>query len=194
MGGNGGTWLSLHAGSGLSNIRISGLEITNYQTAISFNGQRENTTQWNGGNIIKDNIFSNIGQISKPDAKPSTAAIRLVNSDHNLITNNRFINIKNNDKCALLHAIYVAHDSTDNIIENNFFKDSCGDAIRLRDSSNNNIIRKNVFQMAWAKSPISEWHCDKKIRTDCTKKTGEYPSISNQVIGNKILGQPPRGD
>jgi len=195
-GGDGGTWLSLRSAAGRpSKIGVYGLEITNYQTAISLNGNRDDTGKWNGENVIRNNVFNNIGQIARIDGRPSTAAIRLVNSDRNTILRNKFINIRNRERCALLHAIYVAHDSTDNVIEENTFEDGCGDAIRFRDASHRNIVRGNRFVDAWDKAPVSDWYCESEKRNDCTKLAGECPSINNvlennQVVPRKIKGVP----
>jgi len=195
-GGNGGTWLTLRSAAGNpSKIGVYGLEIVNYKTAISLNGNRDDTAKWNGENVIRNNVFKNIGQIARDGGKPSTAAIRLVNSDRNTIFRNKFINIRNRERCALLHAIYVAHDSTDNVIEENTFEDGCGDAIRFRDASHRNIVRGNRFVDAWDKAPVSDWYCESEKRNDCTKLAGECPSINNvlennQVVPRKIKGVP----
>lgn len=186
--GKGGTWLILQNSSGQpTHFKIIGLEITNYITAISLNGNRNNKQSSNSNNEIRNNVFNNIGQISQPALEPSTAAIRLVNSDNNLITQNKFINIRNLEKCGLLHAIYVAHDSTDNTISENTFQDSCGDAIRFRDRSNNNVVSNNTFTDSWNKAPVSDWYCDATKRNDCTKSSGECPSMNNILEGNRVV-------
>jgi hypothetical protein len=102
-----------------------------------------------------------------------------------VIKNNRFIHIKNRERCLLLHSIYVAHDSTKNVIEGNIFEDSCGDAIRFRDGSSANLVKDNIFIDAWDKAPVSDWYCDRDRRDDCTKATGECPSIMSSA--NKRL-------
>lgn len=184
----GGTWLTvLPLPTNLSNLKIVGLTIRNYETAIDIKGNRNRGTVWVGGIEIRENIFSKIGDIARTGAYPSTAAIRLVNSDKNYIVKNTFREIKNIKQCALLHAIYVAHGSTDNVIEENTFEDSCGDAVRFRDQSNNNIVRRNIFIDAWSRSPISDWFCNKSKRDDCTKSSGECPSSNIQIEANQII-------
>lgn len=185
--GLGGTWLTINSSSGTpSNIEIYGLEIVNFETAISINGNRNDFSKSNGGNIIRNNIFNNIGQISSETAEPSTAVIRLVNSDGNMIIRNKFYVMRNRESCVLLHAIYVAHNSTDNLIEENIFEDGCGDAIRFRDESGNNVVKGNKFKNAWHKAPVSDWYCDGSSRDDCTKAEGECPSRNNILIANTI--------
>lgn len=50
--------------------------------------------------------------------------------------------------CANLHAIYLAHHASDNVIDDNDFENTCGSPIRIRDSSNNNIASNNTFRQA----------------------------------------------
>lgn len=186
----GGTWLDIRSATGTrTNYKISGLEITNYETAINFAGDRNHRARSNGGNEIRNNVFANIGQIARADAPPSTAVVRLVNSDDNVIASNRFIHIVNPARCALLHSIYVAHDSTGNVIEDNVFEDSCGDAVRFRDGSHSNLVRGNTFIDAWANAPVSDWYCDSEKRTDCTKPTPECPSMNNVIDNNRVVAR-----
>lgn len=185
---HGGTWLDIRSATGKrTNYRISGLEITNYETAINFSGDRDHRERSNGGNEIRNNVFVNIGQIARAGARPSTAVIRLVNSDDNVIAENRFIHIVNLEQCAHLHSIYVAHDSTGNVIEDNVFEESCGDAVRFRDGSHSNLVRGNTFTDAWAKAPVSDWYCDRERRADCTKTTPECPSMNNVLDNNRVV-------
>mgnify|MGYP001566953526 CR=1 FL=1 len=186
----GGTWLDIRSVTGKrTSIKISGLEITNYETAINLAGDRNYRERSNGGNEIRNNVFTNIGQIARAGAAPSTAVVRLVNSDDNVIASNRFIHIVNLEGCARLHSIYVAHDSTGNKIDDNVFEDSCGDAIRFRDGSHSNIVKNNTFIDAWAKAPISDWYCDSERRGDCTKTTPECPSMNNVLDGNAVVAR-----
>lgn len=187
--GKGGAWLVLLAKTGdVGNIRISGLEVVDYVTAISMSGSRDARSPRIVNVVIRNNVFKRIGQIALPDGPPSAAAVRLVNADRVNILSNRFSEIRNFKRCSSLHAIYIAHGSTENIIENNTFEDSCGDPIRFRDGSGNNKIVGNTFIKAWAKAPVSDWYCDSDARTDCTKASAECPSYGNVVVGNKIKG------
>lgn len=189
--GQGGTWLTLkpRGGGQPSNLKLAGLDVTNYETAIDVDGNRNKPEVWAGGLEIRDNRFSKIGDIARVGAPPSTAAIRLVNSDQNVIANNLFTNIRNEKNCPLLHALYVAHGSTDNLIEGNTFEDSCGDAVRFRDRSDNNVVRRNSFTDAWSRSPVSDWFCNPKQRSNCTKEEGECPSMNLLVEDNKVTAR-----
>lgn len=193
--GSPGTWLSISANKHpISHISISGLMVTGYATAISLNGSRKVDQLAVTDVTLRDNIFDTIGQFAPTQEKPSTAAVRLVNADRVQIINNRFVHIRNRQHCALIHAVYLAHGSTNNLIEGNYFEDVCGDAIRTRDASNNNRIVGNTFVDAWDVAPISDWFCDSRVRKDCTKETPECPSFANEVANNRIearrLGRP----
>lgn len=180
------TWLKIISshGSG-SNVAISRLNITNYATAISIEGDRENIDNFNADNVITHMHFENIGQ-SSLSSPPSTAAIRLVNSHNNKITYNTFNNIKNIQNCNLLHSIYLAHNSSDNLIQHNTFSNFCGSAIRIRDNSNRNIATLNSFTEDKKVQLMDQWFCDKKLRNDCTKTHSESPSNANTFTENKV--------
>lgn len=187
-GGFGGVWMKINAQKGQQlDLTIQRLEVRSYETAVDLRGSRVDPDAWVGGVKIMNNYFNSIGDIASPDAEPATAAIRLVNSDRNRISGNRFSNIRNREKCGRLHAIYLAHGSSDNVIENNTFEDSCGDAIRLRDGSNRNVVRKNRFVDAWAIAPVTEWYCNPSKRTDCTSVKGECPSNGTVIKDNDVV-------
>jgi len=182
--GRGRTWLTLQSSNGRqSRLSIEGVEVTNYVTAISLNGDRASPSAFNSENVIRGNVFRTIGQIAMPSGKPSTAAIRLVNSRNNKIIQNQFIDIRNNTQCGLLHAVYMAHYSSNNLIEGNTFERGCGATVKTRDASNENIIRDNKFieQEVWL---FLDRYCEKDARDDCTKETSECPSWGNVFEGN----------
>ena len=184
--GKGRSWLVLESASGTpSRLTVENIEVTNYVTAISLNGQRASISASNSENIIQNNIFRNIGQISFPEGKPSTAAVRLVNSRSNRIIQNKFINIRNNVGCGALHSIYIAHYSSDNLIEGNVFDGGCGATIKTRDASNSNVIRNNRF-FDQSEPVFLDSFCDKDSRDDCTKETSECPSWGNVFRDNNM--------
>ena len=140
----GGTWLRLkHSKGEGSRLDFSNLYITRYQTAISLEGSRDAEATSNGSNRIFSCYFKNIGNGFAPHLRPSTAAVRLVNSDDNVIINNYFINIINKSSQGLIHALYIAHMSDRNKIIGNRFENNSGDPIRIRDFSNDNLIQDN---------------------------------------------------
>lgn len=181
------TWLTIPGRVGEpTNMVVSGLTITHYGTAITMNGSRDDLSNAVSHVEIRANFFDAIGQASKTQGQPSTAVIRLVNGDDNQIVGNRFTHFRNAESCSLLHALYVAHHSTGNLIKDNQFADGCGDAIRFRDTSSDNLVQDNRFDDAWSNAPITDWYCDASSRTDCTKRTGECPSVDNRLVGNQM--------
>jgi len=192
----GGTWFILNHSSGQpTNLVFDSLRIQNYQTAISFNGNRSSISRSNGNNIIRNCYFYRIGNVFNPEnVRPSTAAVRFVNSKENLVENNEFVDIINVGREAALHALYLAHHADSNRIDNNLFKNHTGDAVRVRDFSNGNVITRNTYIRAGIGGAYSEWYCDHDARTDCTKATPECPSwenvFRNNRIGTAYNGQP----
>lgn len=190
--GKGGTWFILQAKTQRgSTFLFDGLEIRNYLTAISFNGFREQPETYLGNNTIQNMIFENIGQISAPKHETSSAAIRFVNSRNNVIKRNKFIVVRNN-KCNGMHALYIAHHSSNNQIIENEFNHACGSPIRLRDSSNDNLAIGNIFKDIQSKAVFDEWYCNRSIsKRTCTKKTPECPSWNNRFEKNEVEGSSP---
>ena len=189
--GKGGALLTVRPSVG-GGISIRDFEITNYVTAISLAGSRgspDDPAKPVEGVEITGNQFTHIGQIAFPRGKPSTAVLRLVNADKTRIVGNRFFDTGNVESCELLHAIYIAHDSTENLIEANNFEKSCGDSIRIRDKSNHNVIKGNTFTDAWAVAPISDWFCNNSLRKRCANHRTECPSVGNVLAGNKVVAR-----
>ena len=189
-GGSAATWLTVNSQSGqAANLTIAGLKVKNYLSAVTLNGSRDDAKRSVNHVVIKNNIFDTIGQSTVVPGAPSFAAIRMVNGDDNLIANNLFTHIRNVQRCALLHAVYMAHDSTGNTIQNNQFENGCGDALRFRDESNHNLVKSNFFKDSWAYTPISDWYCDAEARDDCTKESKECPSLDNVLEANTMLAE-----
>ena len=183
-----GTWLSLSIpGVKQVDITISGIEISNYQTAISINGNRNDPQGWIGGIKILKNRFVKIGSF-RNDQKPSTAAVRLVNARSVLIEGNEFETIRNAQHCGGLHSIYIAHMSSDNRIVGNSFLDGCGFTIKVRDSSNRNIVENNRFEKQTRSALFLDSYCDRSTGVKCTKRETECPSWDNLFRDNVIVG------
>jgi hypothetical protein len=182
--GRGGAWLALNVAIGKpTRVTIEGLEVRNYVTAISFNGDRSPIENFNSENVVRNNVFRNIGQVALPSGKPSTAGIRLVNSRGNQIVRNQFLNIRNVASCGLLHAIYIAHHSSNNLVEGNTFDGGCGAAVKTRDGSGSNIVRGNRFTDQ-SEPVFLDSFCDKDARDDCSKEWSECPSWNNEFRDN----------
>ena len=186
---DGGTWFALRESANApSNIHFYNLVVKHYGTAISFNGNRDSPSKLAGGNTVSGLAFIEIGNGYNEALGPSTAAIRLVNSNRTKIINNKFLNIQNVGRgSGLIHALYLAHQSDRNTIIRNRFENVSGDAIRLRDVSNNNTIVGNTLIKSGA-AGYSDWYCNNDVRSDCTKRSGECPSFENVFRDNVLDG------
>lgn len=183
-----GALLGLHVADGKpTRLEFIYLQIQRYQKfGILFGGNRDDFTQgWNGYNRVYGCRFTKIGSYDNPGAN-GYGALDLVNSRHNTIRNNHFVDVRNASSGAgLMHAVYLAHGSSDNAISANRFTNVSGDPIRVRDESNRNIVTDNVFSDTGA-AFISDWWCDKSKLSACTKASGECPSWENQFRKNQI--------
>lgn len=189
-GGGKGVWFVLKSTKhDTSPVRISGLEVFNYVSAVSLSGQRKSEDLWNGGNEITDNVFAKIGQ-GNAKSRPATAAVSLVNSRNNKVVGNTFKDIRNVKDCNLLHAIYIAHYSANNIISDNVFDGGCGAAIKVRDASHANKIVRNKFVNQQAEA-FQDSFCDKSRSSMCTKSTAECPSWDT-VFENNTMAKLPK--
>lgn len=185
----GGTWFTLVSSTGRpTNLSFEYIRVTRYQTAISLNGSRASRTTSNGSNRIFGMYFDRIGNGFAPSLAPSTAAVRLVNSDDNVIENSHFVDVINTTSGSLIHAIYAAHGSERNTIARNRFLRSTGDPVRIRDFSNGNVITGNRFIRVGTNGGYTDWYCDHSARSDCTSPDPECPSWSNQFRDNVLDG------
>lgn len=183
-------WLNVVADNGpAGQITVYGMEVKSYSTAINLAGSRDTPANDVSDVVIRNNVFRDIGQQSANQKNPSTAAIRLVNADRVQVINNKFTDIRNRQRCGLLHSLYIAHGSTDNLIRGNTFENTCGDPVRFRDGSGNNRVEGNTFTDAWADAAISDWYCEGDTRDDCSKKYTECPSFDNTIADNKIVAR-----
>lgn len=185
----GGTLFRLRVSDGsATGLVFNYIRVENYQTALSFDGNRNSEGQSNGGNRVYGCYFYRIGNVFNPSVDPSTAVVRLVNSDDNVIENNHFHDVINTTQPNRIHAIYAAHMSDRNQIARNRFYNNSGDAVRLRDYSNDNTIVDNTFIKAGQFAGYTEWYCDHDARDDCTKTSPECPSWGNQFRRNALDG------
>jgi len=192
------TWFTLASALGLeTNLKFRYIQVQNYLTAIYFSGNREETDLslgWNGHNDLYGMMIRRIGgKYTTSSTDYSTAAVRLVNSRNNTISNSHFVYIENaapaaneTDFRGSIHAVYMAHRSSNNLIQTSQFVNVSGDPIRVRDSSDYNQIESNVFTNSGAYA-YSEWYCDIS-RTDCTSPVYECPSFGNLVRNNQLAG------
>lgn len=174
----------------LVSLTITGMEVVSYQSAVSINGNRNNLDAWIGGVKLQKNRFSRIGSFLVGQ-KPATAAIRLVNARSVLIESNEFRSIRNITNCGGMHSVYMAHNSIDNRVVRNYFADGCGETIKVRDGSNNNIVELNRFALQEGSALMLDSYCDSSTGAECTKTEPECPSWNNVFRENTIEGVRP---
>lgn len=183
---------------GRTNVWIEGLIVQNYANGIWFgNTIRDDNGNYfqgiqNSHNVIKNNVFRNIGNKHSNSYQESYSALGINNSYDNKITGNTFCH-NENDKLnerkyrtnSLMHSIYLAHYSSRNIIKDNYFSNCSGDAIRLRNGCENNIIDGNYILLSGTLGFITEWYRTRKKYPNST----EEPS-SGTVLKNNICAYP----
>lgn len=180
------SWFWLRGARGqLTNIVITGLRVQNYWNAVTYAGSTTDATQYNGGNVLRNNVFANIGanpRLVAPDAgnedqNLSFAAVGITNSRKNIVSNNAFIDIITDYMCPWLHTLYVRHDSNYNVINGNLFERACGNPVRFRDHSNYNTVSDNTFIDAGYNGFYEDWFI---ADTECA-------SFGNIFSRNRLL-------
>ncbi|HKR02897.1 MAG TPA: hypothetical protein VJT09_19620 [Pyrinomonadaceae bacterium] len=182
-----------------TNIRFHYLRIQKYVPGgIIFRGDRNDFSKWNGHNEIYGCYFYRIGNKGTTSATFGYAAVDLVNSDHNTIDNSHFTYIRNNSPNeSHIHALYVAHNSSDNIARRNRYYKINGDPIKVRDYSNFNTFDgdgTDDYELTGKTAFYQDWYCmDTKLSSRCPKTTGETctkavecPSYENRFRFNKL--------
>lgn len=181
------TFLKVVADNGRkTGLSISDLSIKRYKTAIILYGSREDRSRSNSGTRIHHVHFEEIGS-RQQNTTASTGVIVLFNSSDNTITDNIFRGIYNSYGCGAIHSFYVAHFSSRNHISGNHIEQKCGDPVRIRDQSNDNVFEGNEFTNAPTIAFFSEWFCDRRHQSNCTKISGECPSSGNLFRGNRSM-------
>jgi hypothetical protein len=194
-------FFDLHAEDGRpTNIRFHYLRIEKYVTGgLRFRGNRDDFSKWNGHNEVYGCYFYRIGNKGTTIRDYGFAAVDLVNSDKNTIDNSHFIYIRNNSPNeSHIHALYVAHNSSDNRARRNRYYKINGDPIKVRDYSNFNYFDgdgTDDFALTGKTAFYQDWYCmDESLSTGCPKTTNgtctkrrvECPSYENRFRFNKL--------
>lgn len=184
-----GALLTLDAADGRpTNLAFIYLQIERYRVfGLHFRGNRNDFDQgWNGGNRVFGCVITHVGNLANA-GDPGYGGLDLVNSRDNEIRNNHFLHVENaSGSGGLMHALYLAHGSSQNDIRANRFVGISGDPVRLRDGSNHNQVVDNVLETAGSVAFISDWWCDKDANPNCTKPSGECPSWENAFRDNEL--------
>ncbi|MDJ0761635.1 MAG: right-handed parallel beta-helix repeat-containing protein [Myxococcota bacterium] len=191
-------WFYLDGGNGGdSNLRFYYLEVRNYaKGGLGFAGL--GPWESNANNYVYGMYFKNIGGIAST-YRFGYAGVALTHSHRNTIENNHFINIINDkpDEEGLIHAVYM-NNARSNLIQSNNIVDVSGDAIRVRNDSNWNIIQRNTITRSGSHGHYGDWYNDPPPGVVCTNvdHTGsqECPSWENwfryNTLGCGYDGQP----
>jgi Right handed beta helix region len=200
----GQTWFSavlppassaLHNG-GTTGLRFYYLDIEDYTQGISFNGQAGHS--WHNktfyvqpsagvnGNDVSGMTFHDIGDLFAP-SQTGYGAILFTDSSHNDIVNNTFDDIYNSGDHDQLHALYITHFSSANTIDKNLFENTNGEAVKVRDRSNDNNVFGNTFNATGGVAAYLDDFCDQAcVNTATPKKYRECASYGNHLDGNTI--------
>lgn len=168
-------------GSGPTRLRFYYLDIRNYATTgISLQNSGD------GLNLVFGCRFANIGTYPSAYHKllHGMAALGLSDSDHNVVRNNHFVNLRNQSgQERFLHAVYMNVTSDDNRVENNATFRVCGDPIKVRQFSNRNQVVGNTLRCSGAKAFFLDYPED--FPADSGRED-ECASWENQFKGNRL--------
>lgn len=157
---------------GPKNLIFRYLQVQDYVPGgISFDGETEVTngitvpkTAGVNNNTVFGMMFYRLGTKWNTSNNPDTGgrgAIITSNSSGNTFQYNHFVQIENRaDEISLIHGIYLANHSNDNVADSNRFDRVSGDPIRTRNDSNSNVFINNDFIRSGYSAYYSEWFCD----------------------------------
>jgi hypothetical protein len=191
-----------------SNLKFTGLQVQDYNMAILIDGNRNCDFNLNDKNSVRECVFKRIGvpadhpPVTCPPNTPAGtkcyppayAALDMVSSDQNVIEKNYFEDITTPGTQSGLHAVYLAHDSWNNVVKDNVFDNNPAFPLRVRDFSNFNRFENNTWlgpqvdpDTFAPPALVSGWHCH-PTEWDCTKPTPECKVWSNHLVGNRSSG------
>jgi hypothetical protein len=185
----------LHDG-GNTGLRFYYLDVEDYTQGISFNGQAGHS--WHNSTFyvqpstgVNDNdvsgmTFHDIGDLFAP-AQTGYGVILFTDSSHDDIYNNTFDDIYNSGDTDQLHPLYITHFSSSNTIDKNLFEFTNGEAVKVRDRSNDNNIFDNTFNATGGVAAYLDDFCDQQcVNGASPKKYRECASYGNRFADNTI--------
>ena len=196
-----GYWFSARLPSnhpgGNTNLQFRYLQIEGYSAGglqlyggvkTSENGIMVPSTAGVNNNVVFGMSFYKLGSRHNwTTGAAGRGAINTWNSSNNLIKYNHFVRNENRDfEIGLVHGIYLAHHSNDNIISSNRFDTVSGDPIRTRNDSNNNDIYDNTFTLSGQSAYYSEWFCDQGCVDSHPGQARECASHGNAFFDNYL--------
>ncbi|CAM3138086.1 right-handed parallel beta-helix repeat-containing protein [Stackebrandtia soli] len=176
-------WMDSHGGPSLD---VREVLVRNYRTG----GLRLDTD----GNTVRNMIFEKLGN-KYVGGGDGYAAVHLLGSSNNTITNNIFRKLENTDCPGCIHGVYAANGSSDSEITGNRFSDITGDVVRLRNGTVDNLVSDNTFSRSGSAATdrafVSFWRfrssetCGSGNRVEDNQYDGRY---YNGTTGQRIAG------
>jgi hypothetical protein len=149
-------------------------------------GRRRPAGEGLNNNTVVGMYFTRLGSQWAADYD-GYGGVDLVNSSRNLVQHNHFVGLENKESGQdLIHGVYLAHHSNENVVQGNRFEEVSGDPVRVRNDSNRNQITGNEFRRTGQTAQFSEWFCD----TPCAERNGldrECASHGNVFAENANL-------
>jgi hypothetical protein len=179
--------------NGFGKITIKGIRIENYWSAINIYSKNKAI---NRKVNISNNKFVNIGQSVNSEHWPHAyGAIVFKGVTGSLIGNNLFEKMLNTTPGteSHVHGIYLAHNSDNTTINQNYFFDIMGTPIKVRDGSDNTFIKRNVFRRSTHSDrlfPVQNWYAYwyRKDSNLPRSKIRELPSMNILMADNTYQG------
>jgi hypothetical protein len=167
--------------SGPTRLRFYYLDIRNFATTgIGLHNGGE------GLNLVFGCRFANIGTYrpSFRELLHGMAAVGLGDSDHNVVQNNHFVNIRNQaGEERFIHAVYMNVRSDRNRIVNNRTFRVSGDPIKVRQFSNHNLVRGNTLRCSGQRAFVLDYPEDFPATSG---RQDECASWENHVESNTL--------
>jgi hypothetical protein len=168
-------------GSGPTRLRFYYLDVRNYATTgVGLHNDGD------GLNLVFGCRFADIGTYPRSfrGLLHGMAALGLSDSDHNVVRNNHFVNIRNESgEERFLHAVYMNVGSDSNRIENNVTFRVSGDPIKVRQFSNHNVVTGNTLRCSGGRSFFLDYPED---FAPGSGRQDECASWENRFTGNRL--------
>ncbi|MCZ4607000.1 right-handed parallel beta-helix repeat-containing protein [Streptomyces sp. Lzd4kr] len=202
QGGGAGFWFDARLPSGhpggTIGMRFYYLRVEGYSYGgIRFHGGTEEKLgllrprgQGLNGNTVYGMDFRDMGSMHA--GTHGYGGIDLVNSSANTIRNNHFSRLENDGGGqGLIHGVYLAHHSKQNVIAHNRFTDVTGAPLRTRNDSNDNDFYDNTFSRTGSTAQLQDWFCDSGCAAQ-NDKPRECASHGNRFHDNDNVSGYPR--
>jgi hypothetical protein len=185
-----------------TNLHFRRLFVQGYAAgAFRFNGDEHDESGWNGANTIEDCIMQDMGNETQPERHICWGVIDLVNSRHNVVRDctlsecanantNEFpqqesgLSLTSGPNLPII-AIYLANHSSCNEVTRCSFHRVKGDAVRIRDDSNENEISYCYFRQTGWTAVCTMWY---RYSEGYPSTVAECPSWSNLFHHNRAEG------